>query len=236
MASPNADPPQHHASMPPLLLAVRHIPFPGVHRPRVLPSPDVLTPIARRLEELAAAAAAHPLLKPLFAAHSHLSSFAQSRRRLVAARRDAMLSGEHCFAAVLGDSVAGVVVANGINNFLSLYNTVLVVRLVLTWFPNTPPAIVAPLSTICDPYLNIFRGIIPPLGGTLDLSPILAFLVLNAFTSTAAALPAELPDSAAAAQHHCRSGASTSSCSAPLDLTANQRKWMQRMQSRKTQA
>nr|CAB3501846.1 unnamed protein product [Digitaria exilis] len=145
MASPNADPPQHHASTPPLLLAVRHIPFTGVNRPRALPSPDVLTPIARRLEELAAAAAAHPLLKPLFAAHSHLSSFSQSRRRLVAARRDALLSGEHCFAAVLGDSVAGVVVANGINNFLSLYNTVLVVRLVLTWFPNTPPAIVAPL-------------------------------------------------------------------------------------------
>jgi hypothetical protein len=58
------------------------------------------------------------------------------------------LSGEHCFAAVLGDSVAGVVVSSGINNFLSLYNTVLVVRLVLTWFPNTPPAIVAPLRYI----------------------------------------------------------------------------------------
>ncbi|OEL16444.1 YlmG-like protein 2, chloroplastic [Dichanthelium oligosanthes] len=238
MASPNADPPQHHASTPPLLLAVRHIPFPGVHRPRVLPAPDILAPLARRLEELASAAAAHPLLKPLFAVHSHLSSFSQSRRQLVAARRrEALLSGEHCFAAVLGDSVAGVVVANGINNFLSLYNTVLVVRLVLTWFPNTPPAIVAPLSTICDPYLNIFRGIIPPLGGTLDLSPILAFLVLNVFTSTAAALPAELPDSAAAPQNHRhrQSGASASSCSAPLDLTANQRKWMQRMQSRKSQ-
>jgi YggT family protein len=50
---------------------------------------------------------------------------------------------------------------------------------VLTWFPNPPEAIVAPLSTVCDPYLNLFRGVIPPLGGTLDLSPILAFLVLN---------------------------------------------------------
>lgn len=90
-------------------------------------------------------------------------------------------------------------------------------------------------STICDPYLNIFRGIIPPLGGTLDLSPILAFLVLNAFTSTAAALPAELPDSAAAPEHHRHCSAATSSCSAHLDLTANQRKWMQRMQSRKSQ-
>ncbi|XP_062210078.1 ylmG homolog protein 2, chloroplastic-like [Phragmites australis] len=227
-ASPTADP----ASMPPLLLAVRHLPFPGVHWPRTLPAHDVLTPLARRLEELAAAASAHPLLRPLFAVHSHLSSFSQSRMRLVVARRVALLSGEHCFAAVLGNSVAGVVVANGINNFLSLYNTVLVVRLVLTWFPNTPPAIVAPLSTICDPYLNIFRGIIPPLGGTLDLSPILAFLVLNAFTGTAAALPAELPDSAA--PQHRQSSASPST-SPPLNLTANQRKWMRRMRSRNWQ-
>ncbi|KAL6649320.1 hypothetical protein ACP70R_013544 [Stipagrostis hirtigluma subsp. patula] len=232
MATPNADPPQHHASTPPLLLAVRHLPFPGVHRPRTLPAPD-LAPLARRLEELAAAAAAHPLLKPLVALHSHVSSSSQSRRRMVAARRAAawpLLSGEHCFAAVLGDSVAAVVVSNGINNFLNLYNTVLVVRLVLTWFPNTPPAIVGPLSTVCDPYLNIFRGIIPPLGGTLDLSPILAFLVLNAFTSTAAALPAELPDSSAALHSH-QSGAG----SATLDLTANQRKWMRRIRSGKSQ-
>ena len=34
-------------------------------------------------------------------------------------------------------------------------------------------------STLADPYLNLFRGLIPPLGGTLDLSPILAFVVLD---------------------------------------------------------
>lgn len=39
------------------------------------------------------------------------------------------------------------------------------------------------------------RGIIPPIGGTLDLSPILAFVLLNFATSTATALPAEVgPD------------------------------------------
>ena len=35
-------------------------------------------------------------------------------------------------------------------------------------------------------------GIIPPLGGTLDFSPILAFVTLNFFTSSAAALPCEV--------------------------------------------
>ncbi|TKY74855.1 YlmG-like protein 2 [Spatholobus suberectus] len=129
----------------------------------------------------------------------------------------------HNFAAVLpGDSVAGLVVANGVLNFLNIYNTLLIVRLVLTWFPNTPPSIVSPLSTICDPYLNIFRGLIPPLGGTLDLSPILAFLVLNAFTSTAAALPAELPVSEQSQQ----------GLAAPLqstNVTTSQKKWMRRL-------
>jgi len=51
---------------------------------------------------------------------------------------------------------------------------------------------VYPLATLCDPYLNLFRGIIPPIGGTIDLSPILAFTVLNVFTNTAAALPCEM--------------------------------------------
>lgn len=77
-------------------------------------------------------------------------------------------------------------------------------------------------STLCDPYLNIFRGIIPPLGGTLDLSPILAFLVLNAFTSTAAALPAELPVTGAS-QHL------SSSHLKPWNLTTMQQKWMRRI-------
>ncbi|KAL8101525.1 hypothetical protein AgCh_033433 [Apium graveolens] len=52
----------------------------------------------------------------------------------------------HNFAAILpGDSVAGLVAANGILNFLNIYNTLLVCRLVLTWFPNSPPVIVNPL-------------------------------------------------------------------------------------------
>ncbi|PIA27663.1 hypothetical protein AQUCO_07600077v1 [Aquilegia coerulea] len=129
----------------------------------------------------------------------------------------------HNFAAILpGDSVAGLVAANGVLNFLNIFNTVLVVRLVLTWFPNAPPAIVSPLSTICDPYLNIFRGIIPPLGGTLDLSPILAFLVLNALTSTASALPAELPIEGQSQDH-------SSSHPKLLNLTIAQKKWMTRI-------
>ncbi|KAK4412699.1 YlmGprotein 2, chloroplastic [Sesamum alatum] len=141
----------------------------------------------------------------------------------------AMLSSSN-FAAILpGDSVAGVVVANGILNFLNIYNTLLVVRLVLTWFPNAPPAVVSPLSTLCDPYLNIFRGIIPPLGGTLDLSPILAFLVLNAFTSTASALPAELPSMQVSKDN-------PSHATEAAHLTTLQKKWMRRLSGNKSKS
>ena len=66
-----------------------------------------------------------------------------------------------------------------------------VARLLCTWFPQVPQQIVGPLATMSDPYLNAFRGLIPPLGG-LDLSPILAFTVLNVLQGGAAALPAEV--------------------------------------------
>ena len=108
------------------------------------------------------------------------------------AQNESFSFGKRNFAAIIpGDSVAEMVVTSSVFNFLNIYNTLLISRLVLTWFPSAPQVIVNPLSTICDPYLNVFRGVIPPLG-QLDLSPILAFLVLNVFTNTASALPAEM--------------------------------------------
>jgi YggT family protein len=35
------------------------------------------------------------------------------------------------------------------------------------------------MCSLTDPFLNIFRGIIPPIGGALDISPILAFFGLQ---------------------------------------------------------
>ena len=39
-----------------------------------------------------------------------------------------------------------------------LYNVALIGRILLTWFPQAPEAIVRPLATVVDPYLNLFRG------------------------------------------------------------------------------
>jgi YggT family protein len=63
---------------------------------------------------------------------------------------------------------------------ISIYTLVLLVRVLLSWFPNLDWSnpILTTVSSITDPYLNAFRGLIPPLGG-LDLSAILAFLTLR---------------------------------------------------------
>ena len=71
-----------------------------------------------------------------------------------------------------------------IDRFLGIYLVILIVRVLLTWFQNAGWAyqIMSFLSPITDPYLNLFRSIIPPLGG-MDLSPILAFLLLQVVQS-----------------------------------------------------
>ncbi|MDZ7950018.1 MULTISPECIES: YggT family protein [unclassified Nostoc] len=78
--------------------------------------------------------------------------------------------------------------------FVSFYSYLLIIRVLLTWFPtinwyNQP---FAALAQITDPYLNLFRSIIPPLGG-MDFSPILAFLALNLVSGLLSAIPANLP-------------------------------------------
>ena len=58
-------------------------------------------------------------------------------------------------------------VAQTLDTFLSIYFVLLILRILLSWFPNvdwfSPPFSV--LSQLTDPYLNIFRSIIPPIGG-----------------------------------------------------------------------
>ena len=77
-------------------------------------------------------------------------------------------------APVIGDLI-GVLAQT-----LSIYTLVLLVRVLLSWFPNLDWSnpVLSGVSAITDPYLNAFRGLIPPIGG-LDLSAIVAFLALS---------------------------------------------------------
>ncbi|OAY82527.1 YlmG protein 1-2, chloroplastic [Ananas comosus] len=99
--------------------------------------------------------------------------------------------GGPLFFAALRDRPSGylntplTVVAAGMAKWLDIYSGVLMVRVLLSWFPNIPWDR-QPLSAIrdlCDPYLNLFRNIIPPVFDTLDVSPLLAFAVLGTLSS-----------------------------------------------------
>ena len=61
------------------------------------------------------------------------------------------------------------------------YVLLLFLRVLLSWFPTfkwegQPWLAVRQLT---DPYLNIFRNIIPPLMGVMDFTPLLGFVILQ---------------------------------------------------------
>lgn len=63
------------------------------------------------------------------------------------------------------------------------YSWALIIYILMSWFPNARSSSIGKfLGRICDPYLEPFRRFIPPLG-MIDLSPIVAFLVLNFATA-----------------------------------------------------
>ncbi len=65
-------------------------------------------------------------------------------------------------------------------NFLNLYYFIIILRVLLSWFPNiewfSQPW--ATISQLTDPYLDLFRRFIPPLGG-FDFSSIVAIILLQ---------------------------------------------------------
>jgi len=76
-------------------------------------------------------------------------------------------------------------IAQSLATFLQIYFVLILIRVLLSWFPNVnwgnPPFSI--LSQLTDPYLNLFRTSIPPLGG-IDFSAILAIFLLQ-FVSNA---------------------------------------------------
>lgn len=66
-----------------------------------------------------------------------------------------------------------------INIFFQVYTLMIFVRILSSWVPQVNEyRIMQFITYYTDPYLNIFRRIIPPLG-MFDISPIIAFLCLN---------------------------------------------------------
>lgn len=67
-----------------------------------------------------------------------------------------------------------------INVLFTAYTILLFIRIISSWFPAWQAhQFVRFVAFYTDPYLNIFRRLLPPLGGVLDISPLLAFFTLR---------------------------------------------------------
>jgi len=96
--------------------------------------------------------------------------------------------------AIPGYGLTEQILVGGFSNFLQVYNLVITARILLSWFPQAQGVgALQPVYAITDPYLNLFRGIIPPIGG-FDLSPLLAFFALNVAGQATAAIGMEPPE------------------------------------------
>ncbi|MBS4217823.1 YggT family protein [Bacillus sp. FJAT-49711] len=66
-----------------------------------------------------------------------------------------------------------------IGTAISLYSWVLIIYILMSWFPNSRETSFGQLlAKVCEPYLEPFRRFVPPIG-MIDISPLVAFFVLN---------------------------------------------------------
>ncbi|WP_068672465.1 YggT family protein [Oceanobacillus sp. Castelsardo] len=62
---------------------------------------------------------------------------------------------------------------------LNLYSWGIIIYIFMSWFPGARESTFGELlGKICEPYLELFRKFIPPLG-MIDFSPIIAIFVLH---------------------------------------------------------
>jgi YggT family protein len=77
-------------------------------------------------------------------------------------------------------------IADYLNTLLLIYLILIFIRILMSWIPRMPynrylAAFLKFVTDVTDPYLNLFRRILPPVRigpGALDLSPIVATFVL----------------------------------------------------------
>jgi len=83
-------------------------------------------------------------------------------------------------------AISRVDVAEYVNTLVLVYLVLIFIRILMSWIPRMPynrvlSAVLKFVSDVTDPYLNLFRRILPPVRmgpGALDLSPIVATFVL----------------------------------------------------------
>lgn len=77
-------------------------------------------------------------------------------------------------------------VAAYVNALFTVYIVLIFLRILLSWVPRLPDndalrAVVRFIHESTDPYLNVFRRMLPPVGGSgmaIDLSPMVGVILL----------------------------------------------------------
>lgn len=72
-----------------------------------------------------------------------------------------------------------------ITSLINYYEWAIIVYILMSWLrpgPGLVGDVYRMLGTICEPWLGIFRRVIPPLG-MMDFSPVVAVIALNLISS-----------------------------------------------------
>lgn len=83
-------------------------------------------------------------------------------------------------------AITRVDVASYVSALFWIYSVLILVRILLTWVPRMPEnaalrTVVGFVEDVTEPYLALFRRLIPPLRGgpgLIDISPIIAIIAL----------------------------------------------------------
>ena len=63
------------------------------------------------------------------------------------------------------------------------------IRAIMSWFPTSPTNRFAiMLNQVTEPVLGPLRRLIPPIGGTLDITPVIAIVILQVIAAYAGRL------------------------------------------------
>ena len=71
-------------------------------------------------------------------------------------------------------------IGNLILDLLQLYSLLIIIRAVMSWMRVDPRnQFVRILNAVTDPVLDPIQRVIPPIGGNLDISPVVAILLVQ---------------------------------------------------------
>ncbi|MBS5451000.1 MAG: YggT family protein [Coriobacteriia bacterium] len=80
---------------------------------------------------------------------------------------------------------------NALLTVIQFYSVLILVYCIMSWLPRGTSGIIedirSVLASLCEPYLGLFRRIVPTIG-MIDISPIIAILVLQVLSSVIVAI------------------------------------------------